>query len=192
VTVSDRQSQNGSVTRSMMVTVRESEQPPVVIAAPAPNSVVTTEEAVLQVVVLSTTEVRYEWTRNGLPIAGATNSVLRLTSPKRSDAGLYAVAVFNSVGAITNSGSWLRVLVPQVVSIARRPLDGTLVISSRDLNGEPLSDGDATHFQVWHTSDFKTWELHPSPPVIRNGRLELIDGTFTGPRQRFYRVVETP
>ncbi|HEX7654258.1 MAG TPA: immunoglobulin domain-containing protein, partial [Verrucomicrobiae bacterium] len=55
----------------------------------------------------------YQWSKNSSPLAGATNAVLTLTNAQTTDAGTYAVAITNALGA-TNS-------VSVVVTITNRP-----------------------------------------------------------------------
>jgi hypothetical protein len=60
--------------------------------------------------------LRYQWTKNGAAISGATSSTLRLTDSKMNYAGKYAVTVTNGYGATTSSQATLTVAAwPSIV-----------------------------------------------------------------------------
>jgi hypothetical protein len=48
-----------------------------------------------------TQPLRYQWLKNGVPIAGATNSTLTLSNLQATNSGSYSVTVSNSVGTVT-------------------------------------------------------------------------------------------
>jgi hypothetical protein len=47
-------------------------------------------------------DVQLQWLKNGVPIPGATNSILLLRDPQFGDAGVYSVHVSNALGAETS------------------------------------------------------------------------------------------
>jgi hypothetical protein len=53
-----------------------------------------------------------QWMKGGVPIAGATNSSLTLTSVAFTDAGTYSVTASNYAGTVTSSNATLTVIVP--------------------------------------------------------------------------------
>lgn len=56
----------------------------------------------------------YQWSRNGVPIAGATNASFGLTSPEEADSGVYSVRVSGPGGFAVSPGTRLTVLPDQV------------------------------------------------------------------------------
>jgi hypothetical protein len=70
-----------------------------------PRSVVTRENdpIVLQVVADATPPPTYQWTKDGVAIAGATGATYRGPTARRSDAGTYQVAVSNAAGSVLSN-----------------------------------------------------------------------------------------
>lgn len=48
-----------------------------------------------------TAPMRYQWVKDGAPVAGATNAVLELTNLQATNSGAYSVIVSNSVASVT-------------------------------------------------------------------------------------------
>ena len=65
----------------------------------------------------------YQWQSNGVPVAGATNTILSLSNIQYS--GLYSIIVSNSFGFIASSNAMLNVITPPVLTI--QPLNSTLI-----------------------------------------------------------------
>ncbi len=63
----------------------------------------------------------YQWTKNGLPIAGATNSTLSLTNVTTATNGAFTVIASNAAGSVTSNTSWIRIYVNP--TIATQPVD---------------------------------------------------------------------
>jgi hypothetical protein len=63
----------------------------------------------------------YQWSFEGINIAGATNSSYSISNVQQSHGGAYAVAVQNSVGVVSSSPANLRVL-PAVPTVLTNPL----------------------------------------------------------------------
>jgi GH25 family lysozyme M1 (1,4-beta-N-acetylmuramidase) len=62
---------------------------------------------------VGTLPLTYQWTLNGVAIAGATNPTINLTSVRTNDAGNYALIATNSSGGATSSSVSLIVYPPQ-------------------------------------------------------------------------------
>ena len=63
----------------------------------------------------------YQWNKDGVPIAGATNSTLALASVRTSDAGSYTVIAANSAGALASG--------PAVLTVNPPDFSGTYFVS---------------------------------------------------------------
>jgi hypothetical protein len=75
------------------------------LAAPFPGGIFYQgQPAIFGVVAWGTTPLNYQWFFNGVPLAGATNSVLSFAAIQSTNAGLYCVVVTNALGSITNCG----------------------------------------------------------------------------------------
>jgi hypothetical protein len=65
--------------------------------------------------------LRYQWRKNAIPLAGATNATLTLTNLQHADTGLYDVEVANRCTTVTSPSAHLQVGVtiqtqPQSIS----------------------------------------------------------------------------
>lgn len=60
-------------------------------------------------VVASGMDLRYQWTKNGVAISGATASSYTVSSPVAADAGAYAVTITNLGGSVTSNTVYLSV-----------------------------------------------------------------------------------
>ncbi|MDB6112297.1 MAG: Sedolisin [Pedosphaera sp.] len=72
----------------------------------------------------------YQWLFGGTNLNGATASTLQLTNVQPSQAGVYAVAVTNFVGAITSADANLKVLVPPTIALSSLNVTATNVAIS--------------------------------------------------------------
>lgn len=76
---------------------------PDIIQQPTDQIVALGGEARFTVVASGAEPLSYQWTFNDLPVAGATQSSLRITNTPPESAGSYAVVVTDSTGSRTNS-----------------------------------------------------------------------------------------
>lgn len=83
--------------------------PPTITAQPVGLKVHEHQTAILTSSAASTEPPRFQWYRNSLPIQGATNSVLTISSARLTDLGAYYVAVANSVGVTQSEVAILEV-----------------------------------------------------------------------------------
>ena len=96
--------------------------PPFIVTAPQsghPQSltILRGSNATFSVTAGGSAPLAYQWLFNGVPIAGATNSVLNLSNVPTNQAGLYAAVVTSPYGTITSSNATLTVLDPPVIVV---------------------------------------------------------------------------
>lgn len=108
----------------------------------------------------------YQWSKNGIALAGATSSTLTLTATSLSDAGDYAVTITNGVGATTSATVPLTVtpLEPFLTWINASGLPA----SQRGATDNPDADGLPNLLEFV----FGTDPLVPDPsggPVVHTG-----------------------
>ena len=97
---------------------------PVVIGQPTNQTVIQGANVALNVVVSSTSLTpSYQWFFNANPLAGATNTSLAILNIQTNNAGIYSVAITNSLGGVTSSNALLTVQTPP--SIATQPANQT-------------------------------------------------------------------
>lgn len=83
----------------------------------------------LSVVVTNLFPLFYQWTFNGAPVPGATNTTLPLNNLLFTDAGLYAVVVTNIHAGVTSAPASIGVYLP--VAFTRHPVAATAAIGDR-------------------------------------------------------------
>ncbi len=76
---------------------------PVIVAGPVSQSVVAGATLTLRVVADGDEPLRYQWSRNGAAMPGATNAILELPNANTGQAGTYLVTVTNLSGAASAS-----------------------------------------------------------------------------------------
>ena len=88
------------------------QNPPLITGQPKNQTVGTWSNVTFSASVSGTAPFAYQWSWNGLPIAGATNASLSLTNVTGANAGPYALTVANAYGTATSSNATLTVLPP--------------------------------------------------------------------------------
>jgi hypothetical protein len=142
--------------------------PPWVWTEPESQSVIEGDPVRLKVVARGRGPLAYQWEKDGAPVPGATNAVLRFSSARPADAGAYRVVIRNALGA-TNS---------LVVAVAVSPV-------------VPLADALDTTGWAWTTQGAAPWfgqteVTHDGVDAARSGRIpdhgdSILRTTVTGP-----------
>lgn len=83
---------------------------PLIVAAPARQTVVAGASIVLGVTASGSGNLTYQWYRGATPLTGGTNATLTLTKVSLADAGDYTVVVANTGGTVTSRAATLTVL----------------------------------------------------------------------------------
>lgn len=110
---------------------------PGITTQPQSTTVVEGQTATFSVVADGTSPLTYQWSQNGLPIAGATGPTLTLSPANLADDGsVFSVSVSNAAGTVTSVNVVLSVSLPvpdtdrlaiaSTHTVARRS-DGTLI-----------------------------------------------------------------
>ncbi len=82
---------------------------PAIVSHPLAVTAAAGGTAALTVVATGSPEPTYQWRKDGVSIAGATDATLRLTNTTAANAGSYTVLVSNSVGSLPSSAATLTV-----------------------------------------------------------------------------------
>ena len=94
----------GSIASTVaVVAVVPANTAPVITSQPVGVSIVAGQPLELTVVATGIPNPRYQWQRNSVDLAGATDSVLRKLSASIDDSGSYQVLVFNTVGQVLST-----------------------------------------------------------------------------------------
>ncbi|MCX8517720.1 MAG: hypothetical protein ORN29_06620, partial [Rhodoferax sp.] len=118
-----------TVIHTATLTVTDIAVAPAIATQPADQTATTGQTATFSVTATGSA-LRYQWRKDGTPIAGATSS--SYTTPATSNAdsgGIYSVTVSNSLGAVTSSGAILTVSAVAVApAIATQPIAQTVTV----------------------------------------------------------------
>ncbi|MDA1273734.1 MAG: immunoglobulin domain-containing protein [Verrucomicrobia bacterium] len=149
---------------------------PVITQQPQSQVVYAGSVVTLEVAATGSGPLGYQWTHEGIAIAGATNAVLTLPRVESESAGVYLVDVSNSAGGVE---SQLAVLtLREVVSDARLDAGGF---------GFRLNVPEGRQARVQFTTDFADWtDLFPAPLA---GTVDVTDPDAFISELRFYRVL---
>jgi hypothetical protein len=108
---------------AVTVSVSDLDVAPSITTQPANLSVASGSDAVFAIDARGTEALSYQWSRNGVAIAGANSPVLRITGVTDTNAGSYAVTVSNSAGDADSNAAILSVttstpvvVVPSIVT----------------------------------------------------------------------------
>ena len=97
----------GTASASAILTVRV---PPIITGTPVDQRVYAGDAVRLVVTVTAFPAPTYQWRRNGVAIAGATNALLSFASIRAIDAGRYDTVVTNALGTVTTAAANLTVI----------------------------------------------------------------------------------
>jgi hypothetical protein len=142
---------------------------PALTKAPASQTVEQGADVVLIAAATATPAPSYQWRRNGLELAGATEPTLTLRNVQSSDAGDYTVVVRNAVGATTSAAAKLTVSAnrpPVLTPVPNQTVDEGQLLAFTLNATDP--DGVANTL---------TFALEPGAPV--GVSLDATSGKFT-------------
>ncbi len=126
---------------------------PVITQSPQAQTVAAGATVSFSVAATANHPLTYQWRTNGIPIIGATNSVLTISNVQSANIGFYSVAVSNSVAGAVSSAALLNLTGaadPTMAGvIAYYPLDGT----ANDAGTNALH-GVVNNGAVWTTNRF--------------------------------------
>ena len=108
---------------------------PVITGQPAGLSIYEGLNAQFQATAVGRTPLFYQWQKDGLPIAGATNAALLLTAVQAAQSGAYAVTVTNALGTATSAPALLTVIPVTNITVGLQALwhfDETNGLTARD------------------------------------------------------------
>lgn len=153
---------------------------PVILVQPVSQTLAFSKNASFHVTAVGTQPLAYQWRRNGVNIAGATNATLTLNNIPLADPIAYSVVISNTAG-IAISADAILTTVPEPPTIAVQPQDLTR-ICGQTATLTVTADGSAPFSYQW------LFEGEPLPArTNRNLALGVISSTNAGP----YAVIVT-
>ncbi|MBI5771401.1 MAG: immunoglobulin domain-containing protein, partial [Verrucomicrobia bacterium] len=141
-------SREGTAPPSLQITYTEPSVAPTITAQPQNTLVTAGQPATFSVTATGTATLTYQWRRNGLALASATNATYTIPTASRTDADYYDVAVTNSVGTTNSAVARLGVAptsYPTLVAPdpAWQPQPESQVLGAYGTAVVPLADGRA-------------------------------------------------
>jgi inosine/xanthosine triphosphate pyrophosphatase family protein len=104
---------------------------PVVTTPPRPQVALLGGNALFTAAVSGSSDMTYQWRKDGVAIAGATGANLLLGSIAASSSGLYDVVITNSLGTTASSVAQLTILTVQAAPvITSQPASQTVLVGS--------------------------------------------------------------
>jgi len=131
--------------------------PPTISSQPQSQTVILYERVFFEVTVSSAAPLTYQWNKDGLPVANATNNQIVIPQAHFADAGSYSVRVSNAEGSSSSTNALLTVNLP----------------NAGDLDFSFASEG-STDADVWSLL------LQPDGKVLIGGAFSNIKGVPHG------------
>lgn len=138
------------------------------------------------------TGLTYQWYRDGVALAGATNLSLTLTNSRRADGGIYSLNINNAVSTLVTSNALVRVRVPQSMRPPERLGNGQFRLLFNDQDGGPPGTLDLPFLEVQVSTNLSStnWTVLTNAFTLTNGMVQFDDVESTNGLRRFYRVIE--
>ena len=163
----------------VQVTVSNRVSAPVLSSQPAPVAALVGENVVFSVIATGNPALAYQWRKNGVAVAGATNSALTLTAVQAGDVGAYDVVVSNALGTASSSLASLSVsATPQAPTISRQPVSMALAVGRTARLSVTATGAPAPDYQ---------WRLNGAPLVGATAR-ELVFASLSAAQAGVYSV----
>ena len=167
---------------------------PLILSQPQSVAVAVGEPASFSVSANGLEPLSYQWTKNGTAIPGANNPQLNFASATADDAGIYAVRISNTAGAVTSANVTFAVLnvVPGVfntgvdasgAALADNTVDShyTLVVNADSASSDAIVQ-DSTAFPIvtgpWAANDAGSKWIGPRFNTTSAAGLAQGNGTY--------------
>ncbi len=106
------QTASGGRVHAVLALAKQGSGPPIIAAQPQDLAAPLGSQASLGVGADGARPLSYEWSRNGVPLPGATRRVLGIEEVTEADAGVYRVLVSNAEGTVESEAATLSLLPP--------------------------------------------------------------------------------
>lgn len=114
---------------------------PAIASQPAAQTVVTGGAAIFAVSASGSGPLAYQWRKDGVALAGATNATLTLSAVQTAQAGSYTVVVSNALGSVTSNAATLTVATGPLSRLGNLSVRTTLGTGQNLIVGFVMSGG---------------------------------------------------
>gem|GEM_PF-3488889 len=146
---------------------------PTITVPPISQSVGVGQSVTFAVVATGVPTVTYQWKKDGVNLAGATDATLTVGSVQANDAGSYTVVVTNSLGSVTSVPATLAVIVPELSLFSDDFSDNLIDPSKWTVSGNTVIEAGGT-MQVLVNATDQTGVLESKPfSVNSRGKITI-------------------
>ena len=166
---------------------------PVITVPPGPQAAIPGGTATFTVTAVGDATLRYQWLKNGVPLAGATSSTLSVTNVQAVDYGYYSVIVSNGAGTAVSDGALLAVAFSGPPIITHQPASRTATAGQTALFAVDAVGGVPLTYQ-WEvsTNGGVSWAALPDNLIYSGATTKtLAVVTSTDLSANLYRVTIT-
>ena len=117
-----------AVNQTFTLTVNPAIVAPAITVQPTGGTIALGQNANFSVTATGTTPLTYQWSKDGVPVGGATGAALSLTGAQAANAGNYTVTVSNAAGTVTSAAAVLLINTP--AAIVTQPRSQTVLAGS--------------------------------------------------------------
>jgi len=164
-------------TQTFILTLTPAVLPPTIATQPQAAVVDLGGTLALSVSAGGTEPFTYQWSRDGVPLAGATSSSLNLSGVQASSAGKYTVRVTNSLGSVTTTPA--NVVVTTIPVITQQP-QSQVTFAGASASFAVSATGGASFNYQWR---------HNGQPVAGATGATLTVGNVSAGNAGFYDVL---
>lgn len=135
-------SNGGTTTQSFTLTIVVPIVVPTITAQPASITANPGDNVSFGVTVIGTAPFTYQWSKNGIPITGATNATFSLATVGTTSAGSYQVVVKNAISSTTSNAATLTINAAPVITTeprAQTAILGSAVTFSVGVSASPAA-----------------------------------------------------
>jgi hypothetical protein len=145
---------------------------PTIVGQPQGQKATVGDTVILMVSATGTAPLSYQWSRDGIPLAGQTSKTLTLTGVTPADSGDYTVTVSNATGMAVSD--------PATVCVCLRPIAGVFGTGVDD-NHALLANGATDPHYILAASA----ELGPDAFVVIDGQFPIPPWLMNGPNSKW-------
>lgn len=139
-----------ATTTAATIVINDRASAPVILAQPAPQTVLVGATATFTVEALGNPAPLYQWRRNGAAVTGATSATFAIPNTQSTNAGVYDVAVTNSAGTVTSSLATLSVANAATLPVIYRQPGAVSAVAGRSATFSVVASGAPEVSFQWH------------------------------------------